>query len=144
CPCQPYSQAGARNGDDDPRALWWAWCWLIDQCRPPVILGEQVASSDGRRWLAGVRADLEAMGYAFGAADLPAASVGAPHIRQRLWWVAYTDSGRRQKRDTNERFIQISSQDCDDGRVEHTERIGRRWREYGRASVATAHLISTT
>ena len=88
CPCQPYSQAGARGGDDDPRALWWAWRWLIDQCRPPVVFGEQVASADGRRWLAGVRSDLESMGYAVGAADLPAAGVGAPHIRQRLWWVA--------------------------------------------------------
>lgn len=97
CPCQPYSQAGKRGRDDDPRALWWAWCWLIDQCRPPVILGEQVASADGRRWLAGVRADLEAMGYAVGAADLCAAGVGAPHIRQRLWWVAYTCSERRQQ-----------------------------------------------
>lgn len=88
CPCQPYSAAGNRKGDDDPRALWWAWRWLIDQCRPPVVFGEQVASADGRRWLAGVRADLESMGYAVGAADLPAAGVGAPHIRQRLWFVA--------------------------------------------------------
>src|SRR5690606_30346222 len=96
-PCQPYSQAGARKGDDDPRALWWAWRWLIDQCRPPVIFGEQVASKAGREWLAGVRADLEAMGYAVGAADLCAAGVGAPHIRQRLFWVAYTCSERRQQ-----------------------------------------------
>src|SRR5690606_883395 len=95
-----YSQAGARKGDDDPRALWWAWRWLIDQCRPTVVFGEQVASADGRRWLAGVRADLEAMGYAFGAADLPAACVGAPHIRQRLWWVADSERfGRRGRHD---------------------------------------------
>src|SRR5690606_467772 len=97
CPCQPYSSAGARKGDDDPRALWWAWRWLIDQCRPPVIFGEQVASASGRRWLAGVRADLESLGYAVGAADLPAASVGAPHIRQRLWWVAYSPDMWRRK-----------------------------------------------
>src|SRR5690606_10516822 len=58
CPCQPYSSAGSRKGDDDPRALWWAWRWLIDQCRPPVVFGEQVASKAGREWLAGVRADL--------------------------------------------------------------------------------------
>src|SRR5690606_31846020 len=84
CPCQPYSQAGAIGGDDDPRALWRAWRCLKDQRRPSVVFGEQVASADGRRWLAGVRADLESMGYAVGAADLPAAGVGAPHIRQRL------------------------------------------------------------
>src|SRR5690606_23933240 len=97
CPCQPYSSAGARKGDDDPRALWWAWRWLIDQCRPAVIFGEQVASKDGREWLSGVRADLEAMGYVVGAADLPAAGVGAPHIRQRLWWVAYACSERHRQ-----------------------------------------------
>src|SRR5690606_26725034 len=100
CPCQPYSQAGSRKGDDDPRALWWAWRWLIDQCRPPVVFGEQVASKAGREWLAGVRTDLEAMGYAVGAADLCAAGVGAPHIRQRLWWVADSEwFGRRGWRD---------------------------------------------
>src|SRR5690606_7095990 len=100
CPCQPYSQAGSRKGDDDPRALWWAWRWLIDQHRPTVIFGEQVASKAGREWLAGVRADLESMGYAVGAADLPAAGVCAPHIRQRRWWVADTEwFGRRRGRD---------------------------------------------
>src|SRR5690606_11221726 len=96
CPCQPYSSAGARKGDDDPRALWWAWRWLIDQRRPPVIFGEQVASADGRAWFARVRADLEAMGYAVGAADLCAAGVGAPHIRQRLWWVAHSAVSERR------------------------------------------------
>src|SRR5690606_10764898 len=48
----------------------------------------------------GVRADLESMGYAVGAADLPAAGVGAPHIRQRLWWVADSERfGRRGRHD---------------------------------------------
>src|SRR5690606_1644686 len=142
CPCQPYSSAGARKGDDDPRALWWAWRWLIAQCRPPVIFGEQVASKAGREWLARVRADLEAMGYAVGAAYLCAAGVGAPHIRQRLWWVAYTTSGRRQKRDTNEWFVQLSDQDRDDGRLENPERIGWRRREYGCPSCAEERLFS--
>src|SRR5690606_34646705 len=48
----------------------------------------------GREWLAGVRADLEALGYAVGAADLCAAGVGAPHIRQRLYWVADAEGSR--------------------------------------------------
>lgn len=93
CPCQPFSSAGARRGVDDERHLWPHWRWLVDQCRPPVVFGEQVASKDGRTWCAGVRTDLEAMGYAVGAADLCAAGVGAPHIRQRLYWVA--DAGSR-------------------------------------------------
>ena len=43
------------------------------------------------------RADLEALGYAVGAADLCAAGVSAPHIRQRLYWVAYTPGLRREQ-----------------------------------------------
>jgi len=94
CPCQPFSSAGKQMGRKDPRHLWPAFRRLINRCRPPVVLGEQVASADGRRWLAGVRSNLETMGYAVGAADLCAAGVGAPHIRQRLFWVANSTSNR--------------------------------------------------
>ena len=88
CPCQPFSAAGKRQGEADARHLWPVWGRLIAECRPATVFGEQVASALGREWLAGVRADLEGMGYACGGADLCAAGVGAPHIRQRLWWVA--------------------------------------------------------
>ena len=96
CPCQPLSSAGQRKGHADERHLWPAFYCLIAERRPATVFGEQVASKDGREWLAGVRADLEHLGYACGAADLPAASVGAPHIRQRLWWVANANGGRRE------------------------------------------------
>jgi len=88
CPCQPFSAAGKRKGVEDPRHLWPEFRRLIAECSPPVVFGEQVASADGRAWLAGVRVDLEDMAYAVGAADLCAAGAGAPHIRQRVWWVA--------------------------------------------------------
>jgi DNA (cytosine-5)-methyltransferase 1 len=88
CPCQPWSAAGRSEGMGDERHLWPTFHRLISECRPPVIFGEQVASADGRAWLAGVSTDMEKLGYAFGAADLCAAGVGAPHIRQRLFWVA--------------------------------------------------------
>ncbi len=87
CPCQPFSAAGKGAGFDDERHLWPAFHHLISQCRPPIVLGEQVASKDGLGWLDLVQADLEATGYASGAVDLCAAGIGAPHIRQRLWWV---------------------------------------------------------
>jgi DNA (cytosine-5)-methyltransferase 1 len=87
CPCQPFSSAGKRGGTSDPRHLWPAWFALIEQCRPPVIFGEQVASIDGLAWLDTVSSDLENAGYSVGAADLCAAGVGAPHIRQRLYFV---------------------------------------------------------
>jgi DNA (cytosine-5)-methyltransferase 1 len=96
CPCQPFSAAGKARGVGDERHLWPAFHRLIAECRPPVIFGEQVASEDGRLWLAGVRVDLERLGYAVGAADLSAAGVGAPHIRQRLYWVGYADCGGRK------------------------------------------------
>jgi DNA (cytosine-5)-methyltransferase 1 len=97
CPCQPFSVAGQGKGIKDERHLWPAFRWLIAQKRPATIFGEQVASSDGREWLSGVRLDLETMGYEVGAADLCAAGVGAPHIRQRLFWVAKSKSLRLQK-----------------------------------------------
>lgn len=87
CPCQPFSVAGRGKGTDDERHLWPEWFRLIRECLPPVVLGEQVASPDGLAWLDAVRADLEGAGYAVGAADLCAAGVGAPHIRQRLYFV---------------------------------------------------------
>jgi len=87
CPCQPFSAAGKGAGFADERHLWPAFHHLISQCRPDIVLGEQVASKDGLGWLDLVCADLEATGYASGAVDLCAAGVGAPHIRQRLWWV---------------------------------------------------------
>jgi DNA (cytosine-5)-methyltransferase 1 len=88
CPCQPFSAAGRRRGTADARHLWPEMCRLIAERRPAIVAGEQVASPDGRAWLAVVRADLEALGYAVGAADLCAAGIGAPHPRQRLYWIA--------------------------------------------------------
>jgi DNA (cytosine-5)-methyltransferase 1 len=89
-PCQPFSAAGKRNGFDDERHLWPAWYWLISQSRPDLIFGEQV--DDAVDWLDLVSTDMEAINYAIGPIDFPAAGVGAPNIRQRLYWVADADS----------------------------------------------------
>jgi len=94
CPCQPFSDAGKQLGRKDPRHLWPPFRRLINRARPSIVFGEQVASAAGRLWLSGVRANLETMGYAVGAADLCAAGVGAPHRRQRLFWVAHSISNR--------------------------------------------------
>ncbi|GAC1572643.1 MAG: hypothetical protein NVS3B5_01620 [Sphingomicrobium sp.] len=88
CPCQPLSVAGQRQGHADERHLWPAFYSLIAECSPTIVFGEQVASEDGREWLAGIRADLEVLGYACGASDLCAAGIGAPQIRQRIYWMA--------------------------------------------------------
>jgi len=96
CPCQPFSAAGKQEGFADERHLWPTWFNLIRQCRPAIVLGEQVASA--LDWLDLVSTDMEDAGYAFGAADLCAAGFGGAHIRQRLYFtgVANTYNTRPQ------------------------------------------------
>jgi len=89
CPCQPFSTAGKGEGFDDERHLWPAWFHLVRVCRPATVFGEQVANGDGIAWVDLVHRDMEGEGYAIGAADLCAAGWGAPHIRQRLYFVAH-------------------------------------------------------
>lgn len=89
CPCQPFSSAGKGAGVTDERHLWPAWFHLIRECRPDLIFGEQVSAAIGHGWLDLVQDDLAGEGYACGPIVLPACSVGAPHIRQRLWFVAH-------------------------------------------------------
>lgn len=104
-PCQPFSQAGQRKGQNDDRHLAPAFLRLVAACRPDLVFGEQVASAavlgpSGRTaataaegtadwaWFDALATDLEAASYAVAAADLPAACIGAPHIRQRLFFGA--------------------------------------------------------
>jgi len=87
-PCQPFSVAGAQRGTDDERHLWPHFFRLLRARRPAVVMGEQVAAAVGAHWLDGVFADLEGVGYACGAAVVPACAVDAPHRRDRLWFVA--------------------------------------------------------
>lgn len=88
CPCQPFSAAGKQRGSDDERHLWPAFFDLIRECGPGRVFGEQVAGAAGLAWLDHLCADMEDAGYAVAAANLPACSVGAPQIRNRLFWVA--------------------------------------------------------
>ena len=97
CPCQPFSVAGKKKGaSDKERNLWPVWFNLIKVVRPDTVFGEQVASAVNEKyqWLDAVSHDLEDEGYRIGSGILPACSVKAPHIRQRLWFVADTESMR--------------------------------------------------
>ncbi|HCT3744284.1 DNA cytosine methyltransferase [Klebsiella pneumoniae] len=91
CPCQPFSQAGKGLGFADERHLWPSAHWLVGQRRPVVVFGEQSGSADANDWIDLVQNDVEALGYAFGATAFPSASVGAPHQRDRAYWVADAD-----------------------------------------------------
>jgi len=100
-PCQPFSAAGKLEGKEDARHLGPKFISLVRACRPPVLFGEQVASAavfgkSAKRvggepewaWLDDLSDRLEAAHYAVGASDIPAAGVGAPHIRQRTFFGA--------------------------------------------------------
>ena len=91
CPCQPFSTAGKGAGFDDERHLWPAFHWLISQCHPDCVFGEQVAGKDGIDWLDLVCNDLEGSLYTVGATVTAACGFGAPHQRKRLYWVADSD-----------------------------------------------------
>ena len=104
CPCQPFSAAGKGAGFDDERHLWPAFHHLIKECKPAVVIGEQVASKDSDPWIDLVHTDLEALGYAFGAIPFPSAGIGAPHIRDRLYWVA--DAGRARSAEQRREWSQ--------------------------------------
>ncbi|MBA8407341.1 DNA cytosine methyltransferase [Klebsiella pneumoniae] len=92
CPCQPFSAAGKGDGFADERHLWPHFFHLISERRPQHVFGEQVAAGNANVWFDLVQADLEGLGYAFGLVPFTSAGIGAPHIRERAYWVANADS----------------------------------------------------
>ena len=92
-PCQPYSSAGKRLGKEDERHLWPEMLRAIREIQPRWVVGENVLGLTN--WNGGlvfeeVCADLEAEGYEVQPFILPAASVNAPHVRQRVWFCAHS------------------------------------------------------
>lgn len=96
-PCQPYSVAGLRKGKEDNRHLWPEMLRAIREIKPRWVVGENVPGltnwNDGMVFNE-VQSDLEAEGYEVRAFILPAASLNAPHKRERVWFVAYAPSER--------------------------------------------------
>ena len=116
CPCPPFSVAGKKRTCPECKGPHLVWCprrtgyaicaacehaWAADGrhlwpevwrlaavCRPPVIFGEQVAGDAGDTWMAAVRASMEILSYAVRSRTIPASSVGAPHRRYRIYWMA--------------------------------------------------------
>jgi len=93
-PCQPYSSAGKRLGKEDERHLWPHMLRVISEVKPTYVVGENVRGLTN--WSGGlvfeeVCTDLEAQGYTVQPILLPACAVGAPHRRDRVWFVAYSN-----------------------------------------------------
>ena len=89
-PCQPFSQAGRKKGEEDPRHLWPEYFRLIKECRPTWVIGENV-SGHIKLGLDSVLADLESEGYAVRTFSISAASIGSNHKRERVWVMAYSE-----------------------------------------------------
>lgn len=98
-PCQPYSLAGKRLGKDDERHLWPEMLRVIREVSPKWVVGENVfgiVNWSGGLVFEEVQADLEREGYEVQSYILPAAGVDAPHKRDRVWFVGYSNSTRFQ------------------------------------------------
>jgi len=157
-PCQPYSLAGKRKGKEDERHLWPEMLRVIRECAPRYVVGENVRGLVG--WNGGmvfeeVCADLETAGYSVQPFLLPAAGVGAPHRRDRVWFVAYSDDkrgsdghGQIQSADGEVRQRHDRAQPCDTGsgnasdtdgfRLQHTEESGSVGQSKGEARKCVA------
>ena len=91
-PCQPFSVAGRKKGEKDPRHLWPEYFRLVKELRPTWVIGENVGGHI-KLGLDTVLENLESEGYAVRTFSIPASAIGANHKRERVWIVANTDSG---------------------------------------------------
>ncbi len=109
-PCQPFSVAGKKRGEEDPRHLWPEVHRLIrdDRIRPMYVLGENVGGHI-RQGLDTVSEDMERCGYRWRCFSIEAACIGANHKRQRVWWIAedmantYSGHSKEKKREVRTR-----------------------------------------
>jgi len=108
-PCQDISSAGAKQGISGGRSgLWSEFARLIGELRPKYVIVENVADLLSRG-LGDVLGDLAALGYDAEWNCISAAHIGAPHIRDRLWIVAYPHSKSEHAGAVNAEMARVSS-----------------------------------
>lgn len=125
-PCQPYSTAGKRLGKEDDRHLWPEMCRAIREIQPTYIVGENVrglVNWNGGLVFDEVQSDLEVEGYEVTPFLLPAASVNAPHRRDRIWFIAYNASYSNLLR--FDKRIQHDEVITDEGRINEISHIDK-------------------
>ena len=89
-PCQPFSVAGRKKGEEDPRHLWPEYFRLVKELRPTWVIGENV-SGHIKLGLDTVIKDLESEDYSVRPFSISASSIGANHQRERIWIMAYSE-----------------------------------------------------
>ena len=101
-PCQPFSRAGKRKGTDDDRFLWPEVLRSICEVRPRWFVGEnvpEILTIERGMVFKGIKSDLENAGYqVFKPVIIPACSIGAPHLRYRVFIIANTSIIGQQRR----------------------------------------------
>jgi len=120
-PCQPFSVAGHQKGEADKRHLWPEYFRLVRELRPRYAIGENVGGHL-RLGLDSVLEDLDSEDYTVRCFSVEAASLGAPHRRERIFWIADRNpngSNVDQKQKVQERASAQSHGTCDD-RTEKT------------------------
>lgn len=127
-PCQPYSQAGKRKGKEDDRHLWPEMLRAIREIQPTWVVGENVRGLTN--WNGGlvfdeVQADLEAAGYEVTPFLLPACAVNAPHRRDRIWFVAYSNAARERRNEWEKEIKENATPHTNITPTEHTIPAGR-------------------
>lgn len=141
-PCQPYSMAGKRKGKEDERHLWPEMLRVIREVKPRFVVGENVfglLSWNGGLVFDEVHSDLEAEGYQVQAVVIPAAAVNAPHGRDRVWFVAYSDSI------SNRREREQSQNSCEQGRSSETDpRERSNWKQQSICNSAVSGNVTNT
>ena len=94
-PCQPFSVAGRKKGEQDPRHLWPEYFRLVKELRPTWVIGENV-SGHIKQGLDTVRENLESEGYSTRTFSISASSIGANHKRERVWILAHSGRSLRE------------------------------------------------
>ena len=128
-PCQPFSVAGNKKGEQDPRHLWPEYFRLVKECRPTWVIGENVGGHI-KLGLDTVLKDLESEGYSTRTFSISAASIGANHKRERVWIIAHSNDTRNR---TSEYDIERKKQES------ITERQRRSQSQFSRYSETLAN-----
>ena len=123
-PCQPFSVAGRKKGEEDPRHVWPEYFRLIKELRPTWVIGENVGGHI-KLGLDSVLENLESEGYTARTFSISASSIGANHQRERVWIIAHSNEfGRNDRGDHRE---ERQFQNDQERNIEESKSEGERW-----------------
>jgi len=113
-PCQPFSVAGRKKGEEDPRHVWPEMFRLIKELRPTWVIGENVGGHI-KLGLDTVLENLESEGYSARTFSISATSIGANHKRERVWIIAnLADTERLGRTEGTEKSEELEREESSD------------------------------